>query len=93
MTATQHLYLQLAIVLGNICMTVISFRKGDKRVGSHCLCLSTGFLLMAMDQLVPTTPRWISTTGVVFVMTGCGSYFVTGWLQRRRNNEPGNPIG
>jgi hypothetical protein len=90
MTATQHLCLRLAIVLLNLFCALVSFKRGDRKLGTCFLCLSSGFLLMTMDLVLPATPAWIGTAGAVVTLIGYSACFVTGWLQRRRS--PGSDV-
>jgi len=75
---TWSMYQQVmpvAVLLVGVLISVVSFRRGDRRHGQVWAYLGSGTLLMHLNGLIPNTPPWVFIVGALLALLGGVIYF------------------
>ena len=75
---TWSIYHQVIPVIAFLLSTlvsVVSFRRGDRRHGQYLAYLGSGTLLMQLDWQMSNTPPWVFIAGALLALLGGVIYF------------------
>jgi len=72
-------------------VSIVSFRRSDRRHGQLAAYLGSGLLLMQLNWLIPSTPSWVPIVGALLVLFGEVIYFgrFHSLIDWRRYPKPG----
>ncbi len=91
---TGSMYQQVmpvAVFLVGVLISVVSFRRHDRRHGQVWAYLGSGTLLMQLDRLMSNTPPWVFIFGALLALLGGVIYFgrFHSLIDWRRYPKPG----
>lgn len=91
---TGSMYQQVmpvAVFLVDVLISIVSFRRHDRRHGQVWAYLGSGTLLMQLDRLMSNTPPWVFIFGALLALLGGVIYFgrFHSLIDWRRYPKPG----